>query len=312
MAKGYALNLVSHPLVNDERDFQDLAKKIEARAPDIEVSVLPDAPGACAPVPLLPALTVSLAPLSHLRPLGGAVVQGRHLGKANEYRCLSQRGVAVPKWTRLLPGEPWDRQGFGEYVVVKPEFGGRGADVSLRQTSRVRWQSPKTRLARRMGGVRAPLIVQDFIYTGMWPISYRVATFFGKVLWCVAIEAARSRAPMPLPSPVQPWRPTGISIVSSGVGCTFKLCNDREVLALAERAHRAFHELPLLGVDVVRSAIDGRLYVLEVNSLGYTWHFSSPTGRLVQERFGLDLEGQFDGRNRAAELLCDQTRRRSR
>src|SRR5690606_38938341 len=114
----------------------------------------------------------------------------------------------------------------------------------------------------------------------MWPVSYRVATFFGAVLWCVAIEADRTRPPMPLPSPVQPWRPAGISIVSSGTGCTFRLCNDSEVLSLAARAHRAFDELPLLGVDVVRSALDGRLYVLEVNSLGYSWHFSSPTGRL--------------------------------
>jgi hypothetical protein len=181
----------------------------------------------------------------------------------------------------------------------------------LRRTHKVRWQSPKTALARRMGGVRAPLIAQEFIYTGMWPRSYRVATFFGKVLWSLAIEAGRGRPPMPLPSAVQPWHPAGISIVSSGAGSTFKLSSDPEVLTLAACVHRAFEELPLLGVDVVRSATDGRLYVLEVNSLGYTWHFSSPTGRSIQERFGFDLDAQFDGRNKAVALLCEQTRRRA-
>jgi hypothetical protein len=45
MTAGHALNLLSHPLVNDDRDFRDLARKIQARAPDIDVSVLADVPG---------------------------------------------------------------------------------------------------------------------------------------------------------------------------------------------------------------------------------------------------------------------------
>ncbi len=63
---------------------------------------------------------------------------------------------------------------------------------------------------------------------------------------------------------------------------------------------------------MVRSASDGRLYLLEVNSLGYTWHFSSPTGRRLQESFGIDLEAQFDGRQKAARVLAEQTRLRAR
>ena len=62
----------------------------------------------------------------------------------------------------------------------------------------------------------------------------------------------------------------------------------------------------LLGIDIVRDAFTGRLYVLEVNSGGYVWHFTSRMGLGVQKQFGLNFESQFNGRRKAAQILASK------
>jgi hypothetical protein len=44
---------------------------------------------------------------------------------------------------------------------------------------------------------------------------------------------------------------------------------------LGERAHAAFADIPVLGVDVVRETGGGRLSIMGVNPKGDTWHLSS-------------------------------------
>jgi hypothetical protein len=127
---------------------------------------------------------------------------------------------------------------------------------------------------------------------------------FGKALFGLGIEASHARRPL-----LDPGSFAGQSVVSSGNGCTFTLTSDPDVLELAERAHAALPRVPLLGVDIVREAGSGRLFVLELNSLGYTWHFSSPSGSRLQQQFGLALEPQLDGRRRAAAQLAEACNR---
>ena len=66
-----------------------------------------------------------------------------------------------------------------------------------------------------------------------------------------------------------------MSIVSSGKGSIFSLVDEPELNELARRAHRAFPTIPVLGIDMVRDIETGRLYVIEVNAGGFTWHVSS-------------------------------------
>jgi glutathione synthase/RimK-type ligase-like ATP-grasp enzyme len=80
-----------------------------------------------------------------------------------------------------------------------------------------------------------------------------------------------------------------------------------DTLALAQRVQAAFPEVALLGVDIVRDFSSGQLYIIEVNSAGLCWHFSSEAGLRVQREFGLSLEAQFDGRRRAAKVLVENT-----
>ncbi len=300
-ASGRALILVTNPGVNSAEDFLELAEWISALDPETVVHVVSDVAGAdaAAKVPDLPTLTVSPAPLRRFRPRRGPVFQGQHVSKSTEYRALEAAGVPVPHWSRLLPNRQPKLDGFGPYVVTKPDFGAQGADVRIERRDEVRWTAPRTARALNFGGPFNPRLVQEFVYTGPWPRSHRVTTLFGSTLWADRTEASHDRQPLKSRHDFH-----GQSIVSSGRGCTFTLDDDAEVLALAERAHSAFPRVPLLGVDIVRDADTRELFVIEVNSLGYTWHFSTETGLAIQAEFGLDLAGQFDGRRKAARVLA--------
>jgi hypothetical protein len=156
------------------------------------------------------------------------------------------------------------------------------------------------------------MLVQEFIYTGPYPSSYRVTTLFGRALWSWHVEASHERRALRGPD-VFADGPTGggMSIVSTGAGCRFRLNYEPDVIALAERAHAAFPDIPLIGVDIIREQPSGRLYLIEANACGQTWHFNGQKGRAIQNEFGFDLECQFDGLRQAAHVLIDQTRCRA-
>jgi hypothetical protein len=82
---------------------------------------------------------------------------------------------------------------------------------------------------------------------------------------------------------------------------------DAQIIRLGERAARAFPDLPMLGVDILRNALTGELVVTEVNSLGHKWNF----GPEFAATYGVDIARQFDGLRKAAHLLAEQTQRRA-
>ncbi|HEY3252906.1 MAG TPA: hypothetical protein VGJ91_03125, partial [Polyangiaceae bacterium] len=193
------LLLVTNPVANSQADFEELAAWTAELDPELAVHVVSDVSGAdrAAELPDLPTLTVSPGPLRALRPRRGPLLQGQHVANSAEYRALSAIGVPVPRWLRLLPGETPSLEQFGEYVVTKPEFGARGADVRIERRADARWTPPRTQLAEAFGGPFNPRLAQEFVYTGPWPHSYRVATLFGRWLWSLRIEASHAREPLP-------------------------------------------------------------------------------------------------------------------
>jgi hypothetical protein len=141
------------------------------------------------------------------------------------------------------------------------------------------------------------MIIQKFIYTGEYPVSYRVNTFFHEVLYAMKITATRSGPPLAHP---EIETPLGSSIVTNHSEASLNLTYDQEVIDLAVTASRAFADIPLLGIDILREATTGNLYVIEVNAIGYNWNFF--------EHWEVDIENQFDGFNRAARILVEKTR----
>jgi hypothetical protein len=76
--------------------------------------------------------------------------------------------------------------------------------------------------------------------------------------------------------------------------------------------------IPLQGVDIIREAATGRLFVLEINAGGNTWHFSS---KRMEERRKSHPEtyltreeriAQFGAWDVAARVLIERARQQAR
>jgi len=285
-------------------EFERVARLVEEFAPDIRAYVVRDRriPFRALRLARRPTLLFSVTPIRRLRLWRGTICQGRRLGKSEELSALDAAGVAVPSWFLLDSDRDVEREAsaLGKYVVIKPNVACRGELVRISRASRVRWK-PKY---DEQGG----LIVQQFVYTGPWPIAYRVTTLFGNVLFCARTESNHSRPPL---EGRWEWSGGGRPVTANSRGGAWTLANDEEVMDLARSAARAFPDIGLLGVDVVRDAETGRCAVLEVNAAGHTWHFTSELGRSVQRDWGIDFESQFDGVRLAARVLAEETRRRA-
>jgi glutathione synthase/RimK-type ligase-like ATP-grasp enzyme len=227
------------------------------------------------------------------------------MAKCSQSLRMDAAGIPVPKWTVIMPETRLDPATWGPYVVEKPEAGRVGAFVRIRRTGRVRYAPPDSYPAQHHGR-KGPMIVQRFIYTGERPTSYRVFTFFGETLLCYRQWSLHG---YPLASRWDFKSTGGISIVSNVKDMKVALDNDEEVIALAERTHReAFDEFPLLSVDIVRDADTGELFVLEAHTRG-GWMFSRPDGLSIQADNKINFESQFDGIEKAAQILARETPR---
>lgn len=292
--------------------FKLLARAISAAAPDVHAYALWDQPHDWKALDSgldLPTVTFCPVPIRHFKPWRGPVFHCRRLYKSEEYSALQQVDIPLPRWSLLTPDTAPDLDGFGPYVVVKPDWSGRGADVKIMRRGRVRWRPPATDYTRWLQGEKGNWILQEFIYTGPQPVSYRVTTLFGEPMWSWKVQADPARRPLRHRYDFQHGETGGgMSIVSSGKGCVFSLVDEPELGELARRAHSAFPTTPVLGVDMVRDLETGRLYVIEVNAGGYTWHVSSSVGHKIQQQFGFDIDVRFGVQQRAARTLANHAR----
>jgi amino acid adenylation domain-containing protein len=290
-------------VINDRFDaagFERTAAQVRAFDPLIQVVVARDEPQAALALAPRPTLVVAPAVIRQTQFRRGRVFCGYPYSKSEEYTLLQQAGFRVPRWAVLTRENAPDLEGFGDYVVRKPNYGGRGSAVRLVPRKRLRWKP----LASPLEGMAAATIVQDFVYTGPHAVNYRVNCLFGQVLYCVRHAANDHRPSLAGPADLAAVRgQDGFTIVASSQNSQVAPSYDADVIALAESAHRAFPLVPLLGFDIVREVPSGVLYILEANAIGYVWYFD---GRQSAD-FGFSLERQFDGLRKAAYVLAERT-----
>jgi len=307
----YHLILVHQPSKQAYSDYETIAVRISQRAADIRVFIVDTKEQDWEYRKLaasVPTLIVSPMPIKRFSPERGRILQGFDFPKSEQYERLSAKGVAVPDWLLIEPGVSLDPEDWGAYVVIKPDLSVKGAEIRIKRTGRVRYKPPQAsdsdHLARDV-----PLLAQRFIYTGCWPNNYRVVTLFGRALMSWHCEAKHSYRPLESRYAFRGGADGGgITIVSNKMGSRFRLSAESDVIALAERAHAAFVEQPLLGTDIARDVDTGELCVLETNPRGDAWLMSSDTGISIQTDNQIDFTSQFNAFDLAADVLIDQTR----
>ncbi len=280
----------------ERKGFEKLAGCVREFDPSIHAVVTRDRTPMDVTVPRNPTLIFSPALIRHTPNVNGRLFCGYPLSKSEEYVALEKAGVPVPQWALLTEDHFPDLSGFDDFLVKKPDHGGRGAEVKIVRKHRVRWKPVMTRSA----GESSSFILQRFIYTGARPVCYRVNTLFGKVLYSKKYAVPEDRPAWDGPKDKEF---SGRSIVASSPDSKVEANYDEEIIRFGEWAHSAFPEIPLLGFDIVREIPSGKLFVLEANAIGYVWSFF--TGQ--EAMYGFSTEKQFDGIRKAAYILAEKT-----
>lgn len=297
------LNLILIPerVMRGKADFRTIAGLIKSKCDDVVPHVVN-----CRYVKILqllclfrPSLYVAFYEAKQFKPLRGKGFRGVNLTKSEQYLQLESCGIQTVRWNTISPGERYDPEVWGPYVIVKPDFGCRGMDVRFRKTGRIRYEKdcPDDK----------PHLIQKFIRTGEQPVSYRACTFFGEILYLQ--KSTNTACGSLLNNPENADEISGHNPVATAAKGTAELVFDDEIIAYAKKiAQTAFKDIPLLGQDIIRDMATGKLYCMEVNPYGSTWHFSSKMGAGIQSANNFDFEKQFDAFNKVAEILIQKTR----
>jgi hypothetical protein len=303
------LVLVNRPGSQDVADFIRIRELIGERAPDIETFIARwDHPGSVTrrQAARRPSLVFSPTPLSSFLPMSGKIYCGRNISKLEQARRLQSAGIATPETVPYGSDTELDLSKWGELTVLKPDTGGGGKGIEVIRTKSL----GKARLQGKEGEFGRRMIAQPYIDTGPYPAKYRLLAIFGRPLYC-ELQASVAKAPPVDPESSVPIEGLITSQASSPATAGTRrttVSNEPDVLAFAPIAAAAFSEIPLLGLDIIREAATGKLYVLEVNPLGYTWHLSSKLGKIAQRRLQIDRYSQFDALSVAADSLIERTR----
>ena len=229
------------------------------------------------------------------------------MSKLEQIERLARHGLPVPLTSRLTPDLSLDLARWGRYAVVKPLLGRQGEDVHL-----VRTENVAARYAELTQNGTREMLIQPYVEhtENGYPTEYRVMTVFGR-----AVYSARNSWAMPRQTTLEDIAndPNGIIASNSKqFGRARTVSNDPDIISLGERAHAAFPDIPVLGVDVVRETGGRGLFIMEVNPKGDTWHLSSLLRKTAfTDQHAQDLYAQFGALDRVAQVLIEETARRS-
>jgi len=306
------LVLVHTPGYQDVEDFQEIGRAVEEIAPDIEVFVASNGIPSSATrrrASKRPTLIFSPGNLLSFHPLRGKIYEGSPIPKLEQIARFKAARLPVPPSAEITPGVVLSEAEFGSHVVVKPGFSeaSRGRFITLMRREAVRFQ-PRESFPQDDPGRYGPMYAQRFIDTGTFVNHHRVLTLFGVPL--LAFKTTATTARPSLDSPDDVLAAMTVKARRRDGPIERELTSDADILKLAARAYSALPEIALHGVDIIREAGSGKLYVLEANPGGNTWIFSKGdmTTRL-QAALGLKrLTDQFDAFRTAAKVLIERTR----
>jgi hypothetical protein len=272
-----------------EQDFVEIARKVRSIDRSIATNVLSYKSPSQLPQSVWsrPTLVVALINQFMLRVKRGTIIKSHTIHKIDQARIASEAGIRVPPLMPFSFGMRLDPILFGELVIIKP------GDHKL--TSKGRVQLFRRRRLEAMRPTDFPedhpifrdrrgYLVQRFIDTGPFPTYSRVLTFLGRPIYM-----ANGALTIPRPDLSAPDSVLESANIAIQGGVPQRVWGvDDDVRDMACKVGAAFSDAPLLAIDIIREQSSGRIYFLECNPGGNTWHFSSlqPGGMKIRMLLG--------------------------
>jgi hypothetical protein len=312
------LILVYNPNWMDGTDFENIANRIRQKAPDIDVYVTESnltSFGIKKKASKYPTFIFSPGFMRKFKPRRGKVYCGQKLPKIEQMRSLERAGLPVPKWKLLEENTRLNANDWGAISVVKPSawvHASQGRGVQYVKTENVRFMPPDE-FPEDHCGRAGPMIVQKFINTGEYPSEHRVLCLFGAPLYAIHRICGETQAQPADKYQLDDHRDLTTFKDNKRFGFSHEkseahFTDNEEILALAGSVYHAVPEAPLQAVDVLREEATGKLYILEFNPGGNTWHFSSKNATKFPLIDGIRREDQLGGFSIAADVLIERTR----
>lgn len=295
-----------------ENDFYEIANKVFALDDDITIYIAHAGSRDQLPYQAWsnPTLVVALNHTFSLTIKRGTILRNRPISKLLQAKALQEADIPTPPVLPVQFGMRLDPNLFGEFVMIKPmnlrlTSSGKGIQVFRRE----RFEQlkitdfPADHLIHKD---REGYLVQKFVNTGRHASTFRVSTFLGRVMYAMKYHSREA----------SPDLSEADSVIENG---NFTQKGDRENLldsspepiALARRVAEAFNDIPLLAIDIIMEEGSNRMYVLEINAGGNTWHFSSKMWaqrRASNPELIADMKLQYSAFDSAAQALVEKTR----
>lgn len=289
-------------------DWTTVQEKIAKLAPDIDVRIVNNSAIRFIPRAwLVSRPLLVLAPYVLRRPWlrGGKLHTGMDYDKFVQLQRLAAAGLPVPPTKRLSEFSPAAVNDWGKFVIVKPIKARLGQGVRLLPASDLAKFAETIAPSQRHEVLVQPYI--DHADMAGRPFDFRVFTFFGRLIYSSRNSWPVARAPL------EQIAASDRGLIASNSTApgrrTRTLTGDRDVIELGLAAARAFPELPVTAVDIIRDRNSRKLFILEVNPRGESWHLSSD---FAIERFDpahrAALYTQNDALDVVADALIEKTR----
>jgi hypothetical protein len=296
-----------------ENDFEKIANKVFALDEDITTYIAPPLSDGQLPEKawLNPTLVVALIQDFDLKIMRGTVLKNRPISKILQAKALEEFGVETPPVVPLQFGMKLDPALFGDFVIIKPmDLGLTSSGKGIQVFRRERLEQlkitnfPADHLIQRD---REGYLVQKFVSTGRYASTFRISTFLGRVMYAMKYQSQNA----------SPDLSEADSVIENG---NFTQKGDRdnlldsspEPVALAKRVAEAFNDIPLLAIDIIIEEGSKKMYVLEINAGGNTWHFSSKMWaqrRASNPDLMEAMKLQYSAFDSAAQVLVEKTQK---
>ena len=292
-------------------DFEAIARRVRRIDPSIRVLLCPNSidssmiPKGFLDLPLL-AIYLCSPPPDSFKPTAGQLAV-KSFNKIEQYEHFKKHNIPSLPIEEFTWGMTLDPSIYSEWVALKPQTKqSTGKDINMIPTRLIPTLTledfPKEHLIHQ-----DKYYVQKFLKTGERAEHYRVTIFLNYIIF-----STKSISIQTYPSEDSSLDVLLKNSIASNVTTkrTTSLFKDPEVNAFALKVAATYPLQPLFGIDILRCAKTQKLYVLETNSGGNVWHFSSAIARKLpgyDDKARKNLILQYHAWDRAAEALVRKT-----